>query len=259
MNILIEFSETTKNNIDWLQVATLLAAIFVPLIVAWIGYKEISKNFQNKVMEKRLSKIYAPAYSYLIKQEKLRELYGFTDALWDLKNVPILSISSSKITITLNSETSKTDTTSSIGIIHTDHLVSLINNYILPNCEFASPNLLNIVNSYLIVLEYEKKYQKQFENNPIVLDAIKTISEEIPNSITKANDLTKEIEKLVARNLISPNFLSPNFIIYYNATTQKVRLENGLIIEIIEGYQDCLTSLSLMNKKDKKSMLTWPK
>lgn len=258
MSVTLDFIPETSNPSNWLQIATLLTSIFVPILVASFGYWQYVKSFKNKIYEKRLSTIYAPAYSYLVKQEKVRELLGFSDELWDLNNYPILSLTSTIQKQTINSEGVNVTSSKSNGIVHTDYVLNLINEFILPNAEYAPSNLLNAANAYIVVLEYEKRYQSDFGDNPIFSDILKTLHNKIPSTLTKSNELQKEIKKLVEQNIVDKKALQANFIIYFNATYQKVSIENDLISEITSGYKLCLTKLNLIDSASKKNILKWP-
>ncbi|WP_337527382.1 hypothetical protein [Zhenhengia sp.] len=253
MEIIIEFLGEPQKQSSLLPILTFLASIVVPVSVGLMGFGQINKQFKNNVYEKRLGTIYAKAYSLIVKQEKLRELLGFDKKMWNVTDFPILSISSVKKDLTKNVSTSTP------GTVHTDHILVLIEQDILPNSEFARPKLLNLVNEYLIVLEYEKKMEHKYPNKQKLLETIKLIHSSIDPSITRAIDIQNVINKMYEAGEIDLPYTDPAFTILYNATTQKVRIENELILEIIDGYKECINNLNLEKQSDKNTFLQWPK
>lgn len=79
--------------------ATIISVIAILISAAglWIGYWQFQKQLNRSMYEKRLSEVYAPLMSYLIKQEEFRKELMRDNKSADFENHSFINISNQKI------------------------------------------------------------------------------------------------------------------------------------------------------------------
>lgn len=194
-----------------------LVAIVATFITSLIGASKYFFEKNRDVHLRRLNEVYAPLYTYLVKQESLRKIIMPSSKR---KETPIITLVNVKRTQKLNIiagepiSVTNSETEETLSIADRKNFIKLLNE---TNMGLARPDLLLLLSQYEMLIHLEeflphsggidfkaKKEDKQYNE-----------------------DDTKWIQ----------------------ATEEKVEVENKIFDEIIQGYLETLIKLQI----DKKS------
>ncbi|GGH17218.1 hypothetical protein GCM10008013_12410 [Paenibacillus segetis] len=194
-----------------------LVAIVATFITSLVGASKYFFEKNRDVHLRRLNEVYAPLYTYLVKQESFRKIM-MPDA--KIKDFPIITLINVKSTQRLNIKAGEPITFTNseseevLSILDRNNFIKLFDK---TNKGLARPKLLLLLNQYemLIYLEESLPHEKDRDSDG------------------RRDDGYFEDD-------------DPKWIL---ATKEKVEVENEIFNEIISGYLETLTKLEI----DKKS------
>lgn len=199
-----------------------IGPIVAALVAALAAYWKFHKEKNRQLYENRLKEVYAPLVKLLVKQESYRKMFA---PQISMEQAPIIYTCRRHHYIEFKDGQLQDATSEEQGELNRNDFIATINK---SNYGLIRPQLLSLSAQYELLVKYEEEF---YENNKSDIQRFQGKSGEIGQKEKEEFENTEAFKRyqLIAKKCVS--------------------IENDLVREIIDGYNETVSALGLDDKQ----------